>query len=132
MALELSAPRRSARACLAVLAVCAFTLALLLAVAWIAAPARAHDRYSPWQRPDGKGSCCNNQDCRPVAHRDRPGGAEVRIDELNGTWHAVPPPTVLPFGSFDDRAHACYVLVGCQSPGGCRPQFFCVALPANM
>lgn len=90
--------------------------------------AGAHDHYTNWQRPDGKGSCCNTFDCRPVAHRDAPGGVEVRVDELGG-WYRVPTGTVLPFGSPDAGAHACYVLVGCQSTLGCRPHFYCVALP---
>lgn len=126
MAPKWSAPRRSARACFAVFSVCALALALLLAIAAAVAPARAHEPYSGWQRPDGKGSCCNNQDCRPVAHRDTAGGVEVRIDELGGAWHKVPLGAVLPFGSPDDRAHACYSLTGRA------PHFFCVALPSIM
>lgn len=114
------------RTCIVFASTLSLTLALLLAIASAVAPARAHDHYSGWQRPDGKGSCCNNQDCRPVAYRDTAGGVEVRIDELGGTWHKVPLAAVLPFGSPDDRAHACYALAWRG------PHFFCVALPANM
>jgi hypothetical protein len=110
----------------------ALTICLLVLLNYPLRIAWGHDHYSGWQRPDGKGSCCNNQDCRPVAHRDTPAGAEVRIDELGGAWHAVPPRAVLPFGSPDDRAHACYGLIGCQSARGCQPHFYCVALPAAM
>ena len=95
-------------------------------------PAAAHDRYTTWQRPDGEGSCCSGYDCRPVQWRERAGRVEIRIEELGGAWHAAPPATFLPFASFDEHAHACYVVTGCREPAGCRPHFYCVTLPAAM
>src|SRR6185503_6226432 len=104
----------------------------------LADPAKAHDHdlyhsfYEAWQRPDGRGSCCNNFDCRPVQYRDGAEGVEIKIQELGGTWHKAPLQSVLPFGSFNADAHACYTLIGCRGPGGCRPHFFCVVLPMAM
>ena len=91
-----------------------------------------HSFYEAWQRPDGKGSCCNNFDCRPVSFRDGANGIEIQIEELGGSWHQAPMQSVLPFGSFNAQAHACYVLTGCRTPQGCRPHFFCVVLPMSM
>ena len=91
-----------------------------------------HSIYEAWQRPDGKGSCCNNFDCRPVQFRDGADGIEIKIDELGGAWHKAPMQSILPFGSFNAEAHACYKIVGCRSPGGCQPHFFCVVLPMSM
>jgi hypothetical protein len=91
-----------------------------------------HSLYEAWQRPDGKGSCCNNFDCRPVVYRDGANGVEIRVQELGNSWHQVPNQTVLPFGSFNAEAHACYALVGCRTAQGCRPHFFCVVLPMAM
>jgi len=91
-----------------------------------------HSTYESWQRPDGKGSCCNDFDCRPVVYRSRGGGVEIRIAELGGTWHRVPPQAILPFASFDADAHACYQLAGCHSDEGCRASFRCVVLPTSM
>lgn len=115
----------------------AMALALLICGATGAAFAESghdlnHPTYESWQRPDGKGSCCNNFDCRPVAYRNRGGGVEIRIVELGGTWHRVPPQAILPFASFDPDAHACYQLSGCHSDAGCRPSFRCVVLPDSM
>src|SRR5688572_33050868 len=82
-------------------------LAFLLAAAFIG-PAAAndghdlyHSLYEAWQRPDGKGSCCNNFDCRPVAFRDGANGIEIQIQELGGAWHPAPTQSILPFGSFN-------------------------------
>lgn len=91
-----------------------------------------HSFYEAWQRPDGKGSCCNNFDCRPVQYRDGVNGIEIRIEELGGAWHQAPMQSILPFGSFDAQAHACYVMTGCRTKEGCRPHFYCVALPISM
>ncbi len=108
-------------------------VALLSLGMWLlASPARAHDPYTGWQRNDGKGSCCNKQDCRPVEWRTGKAGIEIQISELAGKWVAAPNSSVLPFSSPDDRAHACYVLVGCTSSLGCRVNFYCVALPMRM
>ncbi len=128
----------------------ATAIALLIAGA-LAAPAKAqsgpqdgrqgtppgghelyHSFYEAWQRNDGKGSCCNNFDCRPVQYRDGANGIEIRIEELGGAWHAAPMRSILPFGSFDAQAHACYGMTGCRTKAGCRPHFFCVVLPMNM
>ena len=91
-----------------------------------------HSLYEAWQRPDGKGSCCNNQDCRPVTYRDGTNGVEIKIQELGGTWHQAPMSAILPFGSFNADAHACYTMIGCRTKEGCRPHFFCVVLPMAM
>ena len=116
----------------------ATAIAFLLAAA-TGAPASAqnghdlyHSLYEAWQRPDGKGSCCNKQDCRPVTYRDGAAGVEIKIDELGGTWHQAPMSAILPFGSFNADAHACYTLTGCRTPQGCKPHFFCVVLPMAM
>lgn len=93
---------------------------------------RNHATYEAWQRPDGKGSCCNNFDCRPVAYRNSGSFVEIRIVELGGTWHRVPAAAILPFASFDADAHACYLLAGCHADAGCRPSFRCVVLPPGM
>jgi len=115
------------------------SIALAFGLAGVfAGPAQAHDHdlyhsfYEAWQRPDGRGSCCNNFDCRPVQYRDGVEGVEIKIQELGGTWHKAPLQSVLPFGSFNADAHACYTLIGCRSPAGCRPHFFCVVLPMSM
>ncbi len=91
-----------------------------------------HSFYEAWQRNDGKGSCCNNLDCRPVQFRDGANGVEIRIEELGGAWHAAPMQSILPFGSFDANAHACYGMTGCRTKEGCRPHFYCVVLPMSM
>jgi hypothetical protein len=111
----------------------------LVSGAAIGGPALAetgHDRnhavYETWRRPDGKGSCCNNFDCRPVIYRSGRDGVEIRIAELGGRWHRVPREAILPFGSFDAEAHACYQLRGCHADGGCRLIFRCVVLPDSM
>ncbi len=88
--------------------------------------AYAHNGYESWQRNDGKGSCCNNQDCRPVQWRDAKGEIEIQIPELGGAWRPAPRATILPFSSPDDRGHACYLMENGQ------PRFLCVALPTNM
>jgi hypothetical protein len=91
-----------------------------------------HPIYENWQRPDGRGSCCSNMDCRPVAYRSHSGGIDIRIEELGGAWHPVPPQAILPFASFDAEAHACYQLRACHAYEGCRLAIRCVVLPANM
>jgi hypothetical protein len=93
---------------------------------------RNHSTYELWQRPDGKGSCCNSFDCRPVVYRSHGGVVEILIVELGGAWHRVPPQAILPFVSFDADAHACYQLAGCHRAEGCRPSFRCVVLPMNI
>ena len=100
-------------------------LALLAITVW-AFRAHSHEPYSKWQRNDGKGSCCNNMDCRPVEWRTGVAGdIEIKIVELDGAWRAAPNATILPFSSPDGRGHACYLM-----ENG-RPRFLCVALPTN-
>lgn len=119
------------------------TSALFLILASLPAPPAAaqdahdlwHPIYETWQRPDGKGGCCNKHDCRPVTYRTSAAGVEIRIDELGGIWQAVPPKTILPFSSFDSDAHACYLLQRCVNGGTaapCAAAIRCVALPMNM
>ncbi len=113
--------------------------ALSLAPAGPAAAESDHDLghpvYETWQRPDGKGSCCNKHDCRSVAYRPQGEGFEIQIEELGNSWHGVPTKTILPFTSYDANAHACYMLEWCwveRQRVPCRPNIFCVVLPMNM
>ena len=92
-------------------------IALLLMGA-VAAPVAAesghdlfHSFYEAWQRPDGKGSCCNNFDCRPVSFRDGANGIEIQIEELGGSWHQAPMQSASLLEAEDRSAHACAVVV---------------------
>jgi hypothetical protein len=120
-----------------------FAVALISALAFaVPGPAAArgdhdiwHVHYESWQRPDGKGSCCNKYDCRSVSYRDNGNGIEIKIQELGDTWHEVPKQTVLPHPSFNADAHACYLLQWCTVDGKrqpCKPIIRCVALPMAM
>ncbi len=113
--------------------------ALSIALAGPAVAESDHDRWHPvyetWQRNDGKGSCCNRFDCRSVAYRPQGEGFEIQIAELGNSWHGVPAKTILPFSSFDENAHACYMLEWCTVEARrvpCRPNIFCVVLPMTM
>lgn len=66
--------------------------------------AQHHDEYRDWRTPAG-GSCCSNQDCRPVrAYRDDSGLWRALID---GRWTIVPPTVVLGFTAKDGNSHIC-------------------------
>jgi hypothetical protein len=67
-------------------------------------PGSAHDFYSSWMRNDGKGSCCNNQDCAPAAAERR--GAHWYVKH-HGMWMEVPDNVVLRKSTPDGQAHAC-------------------------
>jgi hypothetical protein len=100
-----------------------------IVLGWLSArSARAHSHYDKWQRPDGKGSCCNQLDCRPVNYRQTVAGIEIWITEI-GQWHSVLPGTILPFISPDESAHACYVLSWGFGQPKRVPTVWCVALP---
>jgi hypothetical protein len=65
---------------------------------------RTHDFYGTWMRNDGKGSCCNNQDCAPAVAERR--GAHWYVSH-HGSWLQVPETAVIRQRSPDGRAHAC-------------------------
>ena len=80
-------------------------------------PASAHDywsdrgeyvNYGDWQRPDGKGGCCNTTDCEPIdpsRYRTDRGGYEILID---GKWVKVKPEAYLDGDTMSEVAHACW------------------------
>lgn len=86
------------------------TGALLLASTLLALPAAAHDVYGRWQRPTG-GSCCSNQDCRPVqACRADDGGIGALVD---GRCFGLPeqarvPAPVEVWENSPESLHACF------------------------
>lgn len=98
---------------------------VLVAGIWITRHSRAadhhpmHVEYQKWQRPGGGGSCCNNEDCRPVrAYMDDDGSWRVWLD---GVWRYVPLSAVLPTDlAGDGRNHACVLkfngVILCFSP----------------
>ena len=70
-------------------------------------PARSHDIYKDWRKPDNPAvSCCNDSDCRPTrAYMGEDGLWRVWID---GKWVAVPRDVVLPTDyAKDGRSHVC-------------------------
>lgn len=69
--------------------------------------AQMHPQYKDWQQKNG-GSCCNNQDCRPIrAKQDWNGNWEIYIPEAK-TWIPVPQNALQQPDLFHDgRSHAC-------------------------
>jgi len=66
-----------------------------------------HGRYKDWQRKGGKGSCCSDEDCRPVRARLEDDGWVVWIPEF-GRWIPVPDFAVGEPDRFGDgRSHVC-------------------------
>lgn len=54
--------------------------------------------YTNWQRPDGKGSCCNLIDCRPVKCNlvhDKRGAVIGAVLEVGDRSVSVPPDVIL-------------------------------------
>lgn len=67
-----------------------------------------HHEYKGWQRKGGKGSCCSNEDCRPVRARlEDDGGYSVWIPEYRD-WIPVPEFALGEPDRFGDgRSHVC-------------------------
>jgi hypothetical protein len=68
--------------------------------------ASAHDWYTELRRPDGKGSCCSDRDCRPVEQCTLPSGKDGL--SIEGRCVSIPRDKVLPVASPDGRSHACW------------------------
>jgi hypothetical protein len=82
-------------------------LSLLVALfCAVASAAQAHGWYEGLIAPSG-GSCCNGRDCRPVSYRYEPQTGRLEV-QIEGTWIAVNPATLLPIPSPDGQAHACF------------------------
>lgn len=94
----------------------AFATILLFALWLIGAligPAHAHDHYTAWKQPDNGGSCCNDQDCRPVTAKRVNDRWQVWISELK-RWETVPENKVLDPAKFpppDGSFHGCYTIM---------------------
>lgn len=65
---------------------------VLLAGAPLLAESSLRTWYQSLMRNDGKGSCCDTADCRPVDYRTSSNGYEVFFD---GEWKAVPKDVIL-------------------------------------
>ena len=76
------------------------------------------DHYQKWQRPDGAGSCCNNQDCRPTRAFLGDDGLWRAWDGRD--WLVIPASKLLPADhAGDGRSHLCATPEGtvyCFSP----------------
>lgn len=84
-------------------------LALFLAVIALGAlinDAFGHDHYGEWKMPDNPSvSCCNMQDCRPVAaSMDMDGHWTARVD---GRPVPIPAHKIMKGPSPDGRSHWC-------------------------
>jgi hypothetical protein len=70
--------------------------------------AQFHEQfYSTWQRPNGLGSCCSDDDCAPIDDKDiraSENKVEVRIKD---EWVNVPKETIRPYQAPDMRSHLC-------------------------
>lgn len=94
-----------------------FIATAILAFAALLSPASAHDyvsdngeyeNYGGWNRPDGKGGCCNNTDCEPIK-----AGQYMIIDGtyyvlIDGNWIKVDPKAYLEGTTQSELAHACW------------------------
>lgn len=81
-----------------------FLVAAFLALLLNSWRAEGHSHYTDWRTPSG-GSCCNNQDCRPVPHKVDGEGLWLRI---NGNWWLASPKEAPQLPSIDENAHACF------------------------
>lgn len=79
--------------------------------------------YSRLQRPGGKGSCCNLNDCVPTTSRTIGGRYEVLVE---GEWTPVDPEVIQRVTAPDGGAHVCYPKPTPHWPKG---TLFCVVLP---
>lgn len=80
---------------------------LLLA---LSPPASAHEPYSNWMKPDGDGSCCNNQDCAISRAFWSPELERWVALGPTGQWVIVPPEAELDpqrVANPDGNAHLC-------------------------
>ena len=84
----------------------AFAFAILAAL-----PAIAHSHYGGWRTATG-GSCCNDQDCRPVPYEIRADGLWLKI---GADWWRANPAEAREQQPVDSDAHAC-VLLGAAKP----------------
>lgn len=107
--------RKLSKTFLDILAFLVLIFLVTLAIRYVIGDAQSHGHYTSWQRPDGKGSCCNDYDCAPakarvLGHNEY----EVWIPQLN-RWEKVPQSVILDskqYPSNDGSYHACYVLSG--------------------
>ncbi len=102
---------------------CLILLALAAGLA-LAGPVAAHEWYGGLERNDGGGSCCNDEDCRPVAMCQMEGGAEGLM--IEGTCRPIEWDKVLAIPSPDGQAHACYT--SSFGLNGMGLQFLCIIL----
>ena len=91
------------------LAAFAATLWLVPAMAQDGHIGQGHDTwhqsfYMTLQRPGGKGSCCNLNDCRPTSGRQEDGDYQVKV---NGAWVKVPASKIIPKSAPDGGFHVC-------------------------
>lgn len=84
--------------------------------------ARYHsDFYAHLRIPGTQSSCCNNQDCRPVAHRITSTGVRFLV---NGTWLTPPTNRLIQTTTPDGGAHWCGVTFR-----GAPPHTYCAIIP---
>lgn len=81
--------------------------------------------YSKWERPNGLGSCCNDQDCSPIDDKDiriNDGKLEVHVHDGYGElrWVEVPKEDIRPYNAPDMQSHLCHagITIYCFVFGG--------------
>ncbi|MGE0628308.1 MAG: hypothetical protein AB7O43_10820 [Hyphomicrobiaceae bacterium] len=102
-----------------------FAMLFLVMVSPQASAHKAHSGqdYSRFQRKNG-GSCCNNQDCRPVEYRYRSDGKVEMYPD--GRVVVVPSESINEQHSDDGQAHWCGILM----PNNATT--FCAILPLQL
>lgn len=65
------------------------------------------DFYSKWERPNGLGSCCNNDDCHPIDDKDLRTSSTKLEARIRNEWVEIPKELIRPYTPPDLQSHIC-------------------------